>query len=186
MIAPTPAFTAALERHELHAVEPRARRRRTTGSARCEFVPVSPCPGKCFPVAIIPCSCTPRMNAAPSRATSAGSSPKERVLITGFAGLLFTSRIGEKSMWNAERAPLDRRDASLLVRERRVARGADRHLGREDDGAAEVDAVGQEISAARAISGAELEVARPRAAADRSCAAARSASPRSRAASPPT
>ena len=97
MIAPTPALTALLNGTS-STLSSRARDTRTTGSARCEFVPVSPCPGKCFPVAIIPCSWTPRMNAAPSCATSAGSSPNERVLMTGLAGLLLTSRIGEKSI----------------------------------------------------------------------------------------
>ena len=35
----------------------------------------------------------------PSVATSRGSSPKERVLMIGFAGLLFTSRTGANTQW---------------------------------------------------------------------------------------
>ena len=50
-----------------------------SGKPRCESTAVSPCPGKCFAVAIAPAACAPFVNAAAKRATSAGSSPYERV-----------------------------------------------------------------------------------------------------------
>jgi hypothetical protein len=40
----------------------------------------------------------PRTNAADNRATRDGTSPNERVLITGFDGLLLTSTTGAKLM----------------------------------------------------------------------------------------
>jgi len=70
-----------------------------TGSSRCESVSVSPCPGKCLPVAIAPCSCTPRTKDAPSTPTAAGSSPKERTLMIGLSGLELTSSTGAKGTW---------------------------------------------------------------------------------------
>ena len=53
MIAPTPALTAA-RKGTSSTVSSRLLLTVTTGNARWEFVPVSPCPGKCFPVAIMP------------------------------------------------------------------------------------------------------------------------------------
>ena len=53
MIAPTPALTAA-RNGTSSTVSSRLLLTVTTGSARCELTPVSPCPGKCFPVAIMP------------------------------------------------------------------------------------------------------------------------------------
>ena len=55
---------------------------------------VSPWPGKCFSVVSIPPSCEPRMYAVTIEPTSAGSSPKERVLMIGFSGLICTSAMG--------------------------------------------------------------------------------------------
>ena len=66
------------------------------GSPRCESTSVSPCPGKCLRVATEPPACRPRTQAAARRATSAGSSPNDRVLMTGLRGLLFTSATGAK------------------------------------------------------------------------------------------
>ena len=65
----------------------------------CESVPVSPWPGKCFAVASIPWSWMPRISAAASRPTSTGSSPNERVLMIGLAGLLLTSATGANARW---------------------------------------------------------------------------------------
>ncbi len=93
--APTPAFTAA--RNGTNSTEfSRSRPTLISGSPRCESTAVSPCPGKCFAVAIAPASWAPSVNAAAKRATSIGSSPYERTLITGFAALLFTSTTGAK------------------------------------------------------------------------------------------
>ena len=94
--ASTPASTAMRN----GTSSTRSRRSRSapmTGSSMCESVRVSPWPGKCLAVVSAPPARAPRMKAAPSRATACGSSPKERVLITGFSGLLFTSRTGAKS-----------------------------------------------------------------------------------------
>ena len=68
----------------------------TVGSDECESTSVSPCPGKCLIAATTPASCEPLTNAAASAATRRGSSPNERVLMTGFDGLLFTSTVGAK------------------------------------------------------------------------------------------
>jgi len=76
-----------------------------TGSARCESVPVSPCPGKCFAVASMPKSCRPRTSAATMRPTWAGSSPNARVLMIGLAGLLFTSATGANASWTPTARP---------------------------------------------------------------------------------
>ena len=57
---------------------------------------MSPCPGKCFPTGRIPRESEPFANAIPSAAAVCGSSEKERSPITGFAGLLSTSRTGAK------------------------------------------------------------------------------------------
>ena len=67
-----------------------------SGSPRCESTSVSPCPGKCLRVATTPPACRPRTQAEARRATTAGSSPNERVLMTGLRGLLLTSATGAK------------------------------------------------------------------------------------------
>ncbi len=67
-----------------------------TGRPRWESTAVSPCPGKCFAVVSTPPSRAPRMKAAPRRATVSGSSPNDRMLMTGFSGLLLTSTTGAK------------------------------------------------------------------------------------------
>ena len=83
----------------------------TIGRALCESVSVSPWPGKCLIVAATPVSCTPRTNAALKRATAFGSSPNDRTLITGLAGLLFTSTAGANATW----IPIAR-DSSPMMR----------------------------------------------------------------------
>ena len=95
MIAPRPASTAR-RKGSSSTESMRSRLTRMTGSEMCESTPVSPWPGKCFAVAIAPWSCRPRTKADPSRPTCSGSSPKERTLMTGFSGLLLTSRTGAK------------------------------------------------------------------------------------------
>src|SRR5216683_948537 len=95
MIVLTPAAMAARN----GASSTRSRRARsplTVGRSRCESVLVSPWPGKCFAVERPPFSSTPRTNAATNSETRAGSSPKERVLMIGFSGLLLTSASDEK------------------------------------------------------------------------------------------
>ena len=77
----------------------RVREAETIGKALCESVSVSPWPGKCLMVAATPVSCTPRTKAALRRATATGSSPNDRTLITGLAGLLFTSTAGANATW---------------------------------------------------------------------------------------
>ena len=65
---------------------------------------------------------------------------------------------GREVHLHAERASLDRGDPSLLVREHRVARRAERHLRREDRGPAQIDRVGQEVPTPRALTGPVLEI----------------------------
>ncbi len=89
----------ALRNGASSSVSRRARVAVTTGSARWESVSVSPWPGKCLMVAATPAPCSPSTNAAPRRETAPGSSPNERTLITGFAGLLFTSIAGANATW---------------------------------------------------------------------------------------
>ena len=59
---------------------------------------------------------------------------------------------------HAERAPLERGDTPFLIGERSVARRADSHLVREHRPAAEIDVVGQEVSAALTERDARLVV----------------------------
>ena len=94
--ASTPASTA-MRKGRSSTRSRRSRSAAITGSSMCESVRVSPCPGKCLAVVRAPPARAPRMKAAPSRPTASGSSPKERVLITGLSGLLFTSSTGAKS-----------------------------------------------------------------------------------------
>src|SRR2546426_8220569 len=68
----------------------------------CESVCVSPCPGKCLIVASIPYSCSPLTYSRTRRDTARGSSPNERVLMIGLAGLLLTSASGAKLMRSEE------------------------------------------------------------------------------------
>ncbi len=70
---------------------------RTTGSSSWESADVSPCPGKCFPTGRIPRESKPFANEIPRAAAVCGSPEKARSPITGFAGLLSTSRTGAKS-----------------------------------------------------------------------------------------
>ena len=69
----------------------------TVGSARCESTAVAPCPGKCLAHAATPASCSPDVNAATCRATSAGSAPNDRTPMTGLSGSLLTSAHGARS-----------------------------------------------------------------------------------------
>ena len=57
---------------------------------------MSPCPGKCFPTGRIPRESEPFANAIARAAAACGSPEKARSPITGFAGLLSTSRTGAK------------------------------------------------------------------------------------------
>ena len=57
---------------------------------------MSPWPGKCFPTGRIPRESVPFANAIPRAAATRGSSEKARSPITGFDGLLPTSRTGAK------------------------------------------------------------------------------------------
>ena len=95
MTAPAPAARPARN----GGSSTRSRRARgcaMSGSPRCESTSVSPCPGKCLRVATTPPACRPRTQAEASRDTTAGSSPNERVLMTGLRGLLLTSATGAK------------------------------------------------------------------------------------------
>src|SRR5213594_2591372 len=65
----------------------------------CESICVSPWPGKCLSVASMPWSRRPRTYSCTKRDTCRGSSPNERMLMMGFAGLLFTSASGAKLTW---------------------------------------------------------------------------------------
>jgi hypothetical protein len=108
MIASTPALMAALKGTNSTAFS-RSSPAVTSGSCRCESTEVSPCPGKCFAVAMAPFSSTPRTNCATYSATCFGSSPNERILMMGLSGLLFTSATGA----NTQCTPMAR--ASMAV-----------------------------------------------------------------------
>jgi len=72
----------------------RARSPFRIGNERCESTCVSPCPGKCLAVASTCSDWTPLINATTNLLTSAGSSPKLRVLMTGLSGSTLTSATG--------------------------------------------------------------------------------------------
>ena len=93
MTAATPLSMAALNGTSSTA-SMRARVMSSTGSVRCESDETSPCPGKCLAVASIPASCVPRTYAVASEETFFGSSPNERMLMMGLAGLFWTSTTG--------------------------------------------------------------------------------------------
>ena len=103
----------------------------TTGRPRCESTSVSPWPGKCFSVASMPASCRPRANPATIAPARAGSSPNDRMLITGLRGLLLTSATGREVDVHAERARFGADHLAGLVRQLRIAGGAKRHRARE-------------------------------------------------------
>ena len=92
---------------------------------------------------------------AARRATACGSSPNERTLMTGLAGLTFTSTTGA----NTSRTPRCQRlatgDLAGAARQRGVAGGADGHVARQHRRAA--------AAAQRREEGAALEAARGRA-----------------------
>jgi hypothetical protein len=59
---------------------------------------------------------------------------------------------------NSERSSFHRREAALLVSERRVTSCAHRHLGRKHDCPAQIDRIRNEVSAARAKAGASFQI----------------------------
>src|SRR3954468_7501298 len=59
---------------------------------------------------------------------------------------------------NSECSPLECRYATDLVRERGISRRPERHLQREDSGAAQVDRVGYEVPTTHAEAGPCLEI----------------------------
>ena len=69
------------------------------GNALCESVSVSPCPGKCLATGNTPPAMEPFMKRMAFCDTSSGSSPNERMPITGLAGLLLMSTTGAKLTW---------------------------------------------------------------------------------------
>ena len=68
----------------------------TTGNPEWLSTTVSPWPGKCFSVAMTPCCCIALTATLPRFETTSGLSEKERILMTGLLGLLFTSMLGAK------------------------------------------------------------------------------------------
>ena len=98
MTASTPA-ASSWRKGRSSTESSRARSPETVATARCESTAVSPWPGKCLAVVSRLPSRAPRTQAAARLATSCGSSPKERMLITGLAGLLLTSATGAKVQW---------------------------------------------------------------------------------------
>ena len=71
-----------------------------TGKSRWESTLVSPWPGKCLAQASTPVACTPRVKAAARSLAVCGVSPQARTLITGLAGLLFTSHTGPSTQFS--------------------------------------------------------------------------------------
>ena len=71
------------------------------------------------------------VGATPAVPTSAGSSPNDRVLMTGLRGLLFTSTTGAKLTWTPSARASPPVIASGLERELLVAGRAERHRARE-------------------------------------------------------
>ena len=96
--ASTPASTA-IRKGRSSTSSIRARSAAITGRTKCESLRVSPWPGKCLAVESAPPARAPRMKAAPSLPTVSGSSPNDRVAMTGLSGLLLTSTTGAKSQW---------------------------------------------------------------------------------------
>ncbi len=93
MTASMPAAIAALNGTSSTASS-RARGCSMTARSRWVSVAVSPWPGKCLAVDSIPPAWMPFRYAVAIRPTKAGSSPKERMLMMGFIGLLLTSTTG--------------------------------------------------------------------------------------------
>ena len=87
-----PAATAARNgtSHGLVAGSPRS----TSGRSWWLSTPVSPWPGKCLAQARTPADWSPATQAAVCRATRAGSVPKLRTPMTGFAASTLTSASG--------------------------------------------------------------------------------------------
>ena len=92
---------------------------------------VSPCPGKCFSVATTPPACRPSTAARTIAPTRPGSSPNERMLITGLRGLLFTSATGAKFTCTPMAAGLLRGDPRGLAHQPGVTGRAEGHGARE-------------------------------------------------------
>ena len=67
------------------------------GKWRWESVAVSPWPGKCLAVVRTGYFFAPSIKLLTKAPTISGVSPKARILITGFSGLLFTSAMGAKT-----------------------------------------------------------------------------------------
>ena len=90
-----PARMASLKGYN-STLSNRSRVKGSTGNALWESTSVSPCPGKCLQTESTPPPSSPVAYAITLSATRTGSSPKERLLITGFLGLTFTSATGAK------------------------------------------------------------------------------------------
>ena len=100
----TPASTR-LRKGSSSTAFKRSRAPSTVATSRWLSVAVSPCPGKCLAVVSRPPERAPTTKARAMRATSAGSSPYERMLITGLSGLLLTSATGAKAQWMPRARP---------------------------------------------------------------------------------
>src|SRR5579883_1151419 len=138
MMLPTPAAIAA--RNGTSSTLSRCWRSEcTTGKSMCESAVVSPWPGKCFAVAKPPLSCTPRMNRVTNSATRCGSSPNERMLIMGFAGLLDIG-VGRVYPLDSSGARFQSGDFAHDVGVVRISGGGESHGSRE--GCAFVEAHG--------------------------------------------
>ena len=140
------AIEALPERRELQRLEPPAIESDDWQTQMAVDVGV-PVPRKCLSVAMMPPSCAPSTYAATSAPTRAGSSPYDRVLITGLRGLLFTSATGAKfTCTPSARDSMPVMRASSRTR-RSSPGGAHRHLTRKRRAAddSETDA-GFEIS----------------------------------------
>ena len=131
-----------------------------TGSARCESVPVSPWPGKCFAVASMPWSCRPRTSAATSRPTCDGVLAERARVDDRVGGVVVDVRHRREGEVHADRAPFERGDPPDVIRRAVAPGGAHAHIGWEQRPAVEPE------------TGAALEVGGRRAAAARSAAAA--------------
>ena len=111
-----------------------SREDRTTPGPWWLSATTSPRPGKCLIEAATPAPCTPRTKAAPSRPTSAGSAPNERIPRLTFSRLRREVEHRGVDHVDAHRPGLDADRRADALRKVLVADGAERHVPGEGRG----------------------------------------------------
>ena len=103
-------------------------------------MPVSPWPGKCFAVASIPWSCSPRTSAATSRPTVGRVLAERAGVDDRVGGIVVDVGHRREGEMDADRAALERRDPADVVGGAVAPGGAHAHIGWEERAAVESDA----------------------------------------------